>query len=227
MLTKQSQNEGLFTKTKFFKASLSLALVVIVSQGLICSPISAQGTLPPDEQSQIELQVEESVPDSNEQPFAVSPQKATLLSATLPGMGQIYIGRYWMVPIIYAGFATVGYLIYFNNNNYIDFRQAYLAAIDGNPNTNPDERFIRFRTDNLKQGMEFYRRNLELSIIGAVAVYVFNILDATVYAHLLDFDVGEDLTLNIQPSVIQPTGLQSFAHRPVPGIKLSFRINTP
>jgi len=227
MLTKPSKNGTVLTNTKVFKACLSLVSIVIVSQGLLCSPLIAQGALTPDEQSEVEIQVDETLLMVTYEPPAISPQKATLLAATLPGMGHIYIGRYWMVPIIYAGFATVGYIIYFNNSNYVDFRQAYLATIDGNPNTNPEERFRLFRTDNLRRGMEFYRRNLELSIIGAAAVYVFNILDATVHAHLLDFDVGEELTLNIQPSIIHPPAVQSFTQRPVPGIKLSFRINAP
>ena len=150
-----------------------------------------------------------------------SPQKATLLSATLPGMGQIYNGKYWKVPIIYAGFGAVAYFILFNNELYQDYRLAYVARIDGNPNTSPSEEFSRHATEVLQRGMNYYRRNLEISYIAGVALYVLNILDATVDAHLLDFDVGEDLSLHIQPSV---KGYQNIGNtKPVTGLTFTFR----
>ena len=227
MLTKQINNKGLQINTKVFKACFSLVLMAVVLSGMLVSPVFAQDVPPTDEHPEVEVQTELSEAIIPDEQLKHSPQKATLLSATLPGLGQIYNGKYWKVPIIYGLFAASGYAINFNNQNYQDFRQAYLATIDGNPNTNPDERFRLFRTDNLRLGMEFYRRNLEISILAAAAVYVLNILDATVDAHLLDFDVGEDLTLNVQPSIFQPPVDQMFAQRPVAGIKLSFRINMP
>jgi hypothetical protein len=152
-----------------------------------------------------------------------SPQKATLLSATLPGMGQIYNGRGWKVPIIYAGFGTIVYLVRFNNTNYQEFRQAYMARVDGNPNTIPDEKFEFYRTDNLKNGMNFYRRNLEITFIAAVALYVLNILDATVDAHLLDFDVGEDLALKLRPSLTPANQCNMTLQNPAAGFTLTLR----
>jgi hypothetical protein len=152
-----------------------------------------------------------------------SPQKATLLSATLPGMGQIYNGRAWKVPIIYAGFGTIAYFVRFNNTNYQEFRQAYMARVDGNPNTVPDEKFELYRTDNLKSGMNYYRRNLEITFIAAAALYVLNILDATVDAHLLDFDVGEDLTLKLRPSLNPAIQGNIALQNPTAGFTLTLR----
>lgn len=152
-----------------------------------------------------------------------SPQKATLLSATLPGMGQIYNGKAWKVPIIYAGFGTIAYAVMFNNTNYQEFRQAYMARVDGNPNTVPDEKFELYRTDNIRSGMNFYRRNLEISFIAAAALYVLNILDATVDAHLLDFDVGEDLALKFRPTITPPVQGNMTFRNPAAGFTLTLR----
>lgn len=150
-----------------------------------------------------------------------SPLKATMLSATLPGLGQAYNGRYWKIPIIYAGFGAVAYFVRFNNTEYQTFRRAYVARVDGNPNT-VDE-FPFYSTDQLQRATNFYRRNLEITYILGAALFVLNVLDATVDAHLIDFDVGEDLSMKLHPVVfpdINPTktGLNSFA-----GLKFTFR----
>jgi hypothetical protein len=152
-----------------------------------------------------------------------SPLKATMLSATLPGLGQAYNGRYWKIPIVYAGFGAVAYAVRFNNTEYQAFRRAYVARVDGNPNTVVDENLDVYSTDQLQRATNFYRRNLEITYILGAALYVLNILDATVDAHLLDFDVGEDLSMKLHPVVfpgVNPTnaGLNSFA-----GLRFTFR----
>jgi hypothetical protein len=145
-----------------------------------------------------------------------SPLKATMLSATLPGLGQAYNGRYWKIPIIYAGFGAVAWFVGFNNTEYQSFRRAYVARVDGNPNTVVDEKLDVYSTDQLQRATNFYRRNLEITYILGAALYILNILDATVDAHLIDFDVGEDLSMKLHPVVfpdvnpINP-GRNSFA----------------
>jgi hypothetical protein len=152
-----------------------------------------------------------------------SPQKATMLSATLPGMGQIYNGKYWKVPIIYGGFGLAAYFLRFNNHYYQIYRQAYMAKADGNPNTQPDERFALHPEDRLRSAMNYYRRGVEVTYIAAAALYILNVLDAAVDAHLLDFDVSEDLTLNIQPSVFSYQQPNTGAFNRSAGLKLTFR----
>ncbi len=154
-------------------------------------------------------------------PMEHSPLKATMLSATLPGLGQIYNGKYWKVPIIYATYAGVAYALNFNNTNYQRFRRAWVARVDGNPNTTDE--FPNRSTDVLLRATNYYRRNLELTYIVAAAVYVLNILDATVDAHLLDFDVGENLSMKLMPTIM-PTDLNNgFSQGSSAGITLSFR----
>lgn len=150
-----------------------------------------------------------------------SPLKATMLSATLPGLGQAYNGRYWKIPIIYAGFGAVAWFVGFNNNEYQTFRRAYVARVDGNPNT-VDE-LPRYSTDQLQRATNFYRRNLEITYILGAALYVLNILDATVDAHLIDFDVGEDLSLNLHPVVFPDVNPMNTDRNAFAGLRFTFR----
>lgn len=128
------------------------------------------------------------------------PARASMLSATLPGLGQIYNRRYWKVPIIYAGFGAIAYFVELNNGEYQKYRAAYFARVDGNPNTVDD--FPFYSTDVLQRAVNIYRRNLELTYLLGAALYLLNILDANVDAHLKDFDVGESLSFGIIPAVI-------------------------
>jgi hypothetical protein len=140
-----------------------------------------------------------------------SPRKAALYSAYLPGLGQIYNRKYWKLPIIYAGFGTLGYFIVFNNVKFNEFKQAYKDF--------PDHKLdypYPLTLEQIDRGMIFYKRYRDLSILGTLGFYLFQILDATVDAHLFDWDVGEDISLNVQPSLIPPslyTGTNSFGFR--------------
>ncbi len=129
--------------------------------------------------------------------FIPSPTKAAMLSATLPGLGQIYNRKYWKLPVIYTGFGALAYLLDFNNGEYRKWREAWISRVDGNPNTTDD--FPNHSTDWLERAMNHYRRNLEVTYLLAGALYLLNILDASVDAHLMNFDIGEDLSLGIEP----------------------------
>ncbi len=127
-----------------------------------------------------------------------SPARAAMLSATLPGFGQIYNKQYWKVPIIYAGFGALVYFIDMNTGYYQTYRTAYFYRVDENPHTT--DHFPNYSTDVLHRAMNHYRRNLELNYVLVAALYILNILDASVDAHLMDFDISEDLTMNITPA---------------------------
>lgn len=147
-----------------------------------------------------------------------SPRKATLYSAILPGLGQAYNKKYWKIPLIYAGFGAIGYFINWNNDNYQLFKIGYRHLTDTIPETqdylkieavrrnnyNLDD---RNQYNNLKDALvrqqDYYRRNRDLLIISMVAFYGLNIIDASVDAHLFDFDISDDLTMNWQPSMLQ------------------------
>ena len=144
-----------------------------------------------------------------------SPRKATIYSAVLPGLGQIYNKKYWKVPIIYAGFAALAYYIDLNNDYYVLYRQAYSDILDTDPNTNSfvaldidgvwdfeDESQVAQYTTRLNNAKELTRRNRDLVILGTVVFYAVNIIDATVDAHFFNFDVSDDLTFNWAPAPV-------------------------
>lgn len=128
-----------------------------------------------------------------------SPLMATVLSLGLPGAGQVYNRKVWKVPIIYAGLGATGYAIYFNNREYQRYRDGYLARVTGDPDLVQDEfTGTRFTAPVLREFRDFYRSNLELSVLGFAVVYLLNGVDAFVDAHLFEFDVSDDLGMRGQ-----------------------------
>jgi len=127
-----------------------------------------------------------------------SPRKATLYSAVLPGAGQVYNKKYWKVPIVYAGLGTAAYFIQTNNKSYQRFRKALVADLDEDPNTINDTGYNSSQLDELQ---EFYHRWRDISMLALAGVYVLQIIDAHVDAHLFTFDVSEDVSVTIHPSL--------------------------
>jgi len=210
--TKDSRPEGLALR----KTSRMLVIFLLLAGHGFGSLAQPSG---PNPASQNPTPTEDAG-NQHQQPFVPIPGRAAMLSAALPGLGQAYNRAYWKIPIIYAGFAGVAYAVHFNSNNYRIWRSAFVAKVDGNPNT--IDRYPSFSDASLRRVMEFYRRNLELSYIAGVALYLLNILDANVQAHLMDFDVGEDLTMQIGPSAM-PLALPGLQPVPSAGLKLTFR----
>ena len=130
-----------------------------------------------------------------------SPKKAALLSL-IPGAGQVYNKKYWKVPIIYAGLITSAYYINDNHNQYKAYKKAYLTRIDNDPHTT-DEYVGQYSSNDLIILKDFYRRNREISILCFVSVYILNIVDASVSAHLFDYDISENISLNLSPLSIK------------------------
>ena len=119
-----------------------------------------------------------------------------MYSALLPGAGQVYTKKYWKVPIIYAGLITSFYYIKENHNLYHLYKQTYLNRIEGN---RTDEFTNRYTDINLLTLTEHYRRNREVAALLFTLTYMLNIVDASVSAHLFDYDISEDISLHIQP----------------------------
>ena len=136
-----------------------------------------------------------------------SPKKATIMSAILPGLGQIYNRKYWKLPIIYGGFAGLVYSIGFADKRYQGFKEAFILRVDGDPATIDiyDPQLInnetKYSQDGLLQLKDYYRRNRDLSYILTAGLYILNIIDANVDAHFFDFDISKDLTLHVNPLI--------------------------
>ncbi|MBL7886000.1 MAG: hypothetical protein JNJ52_04575 [Flavobacterium sp.] len=126
----------------------------------------------------------------------LAPSKAAFYSAIFPGLGQVYNKKYWKVPIVYAAIGTGIYAYTWNNNKYHLYRDAYKNRLAGRPDD-----FSYLDNDRLIQGQKFYQKNRDLSAIITVALYILNIVDANVDAHLQQFNVNDDLTF--KPSLQQ------------------------
>ncbi|MCC6599552.1 MAG: hypothetical protein IT223_02645 [Crocinitomicaceae bacterium] len=122
-----------------------------------------------------------------------------MLAAALPGAGQIYNKKYWKLPILYAGFGVCTYFIADNTKNYHEWKNAYVASADGNPTTVPSIDPLKY---NLNKGQELYHRWLDISYMCLAGVYILQIIDANVDAHLFYYDVSRNLSMNIHPSLI-------------------------
>ena len=158
-----------------------------------------------------------------------SPTKATIMSACLPGLGQIYNRKWWKVPIVYAGLGGLGYLSY---RNYYEYR-SYLHAYEYNTGDLPEgvtlnehetELANRYAASQLQTYKESYRRDFEFFTILTVAWYGLNIVDACVDGHLYSYDISDDLSLTVDPYLRQqmetPIKIPQYAQ-----VGLSFQLN--
>ena len=136
----------------------------------------------------------------NYQGYATSVKKATTLSTICPGAGQFYNRSYWKVPIVLGGFATMAYMIDWNNRGYKRFKLAYDLVTDNNDLT-VDEFNGRYSADFLRNLRNNYRRNRDLCIILTGAFYLLNIIDAHVDAQLKDYDISDDLAVTVEPTL--------------------------
>jgi hypothetical protein len=127
-----------------------------------------------------------------------SPKKATLLSVALPGTGQLYNRKYWKAPIVYAALGTSIYFFTYNRIEYNKFRSAYIDRLDSTKTAPAWANGIP--TDRLRAESEQFRNRSEFAFIGVFLVYILQIVDATVDAHLFTFDVSDDLSLRLLPT---------------------------
>ena len=148
--------------------------------------------------------------DINKKIFIPNPTKATWLAVVFPGGGQIYNRKYWKLPIIYGGFAGCAYALSWNGKMYKDYSQAYLDIMDSNPNTKsyedllpPNATYNEEQLKNtLKRRKDMFRRYRDLSIFAFIGVYLISIIDAYVDAELSNFDITPDLSMKVEPTVI-------------------------
>jgi len=138
------------------------------------------------------------------------PGKAALYSAILPGLGQIYNKSYWKVPIIYAAVAGLGYYISYNHSNYLKYRQAVVVRRDTISTNDVDEftpQLVNYTNEqainSLSRARDKSRRQRDYSILYSFLAYGLNITEAYVHAHLKGFDISEDLTMQVQPTLLQ------------------------
>tara|TARA_A100001011_G_scaffold400842_1_gene519682 strand:+ start:3871 stop:4455 length:585 start_codon:yes stop_codon:yes gene_type:complete len=130
----------------------------------------------------------------------LTPSKAAFYSAIIPGLGQAYLGKAWKVPIIYAAIGASVYYFDVNNKEMNSYRKAYKRRLNGFFDDEYLETDIPITTDQLLIGMEFHKNYRDIAMILAALSYMLNILEANVSAHLLQFNVNDDLS--VSPNII-------------------------
>ena len=142
-----------------------------------------------------------------------NPKRAMWLALVLPGAGQIYNRKYWKLPIVYGGFVGCAYALRWNNQMYRDYSQAYLDLMDDDPNTQSYNQFLHLgaKIDDsnkaryqklFKSRKDTYRRWRDLSVFCLIGVYALSVIDAYVDASLSEFDISKDLSLRVEPTII-------------------------
>lgn len=177
-----------------FKQCVNIILLAMLF--MTCIPLYAQNTdTLKSQKSNTSKQEQDSLKPKH------SAKLASIMSACVPGLGQIYNKKYWKVPVLYAGLGTLGYFVVTNRNYYIDFKKAYQYRTDNDPLTTDKYANTSATPDQLKSFRDYYRHNLELSIILTAGLYIINIVDASVDAHLFNFDISDNLALNATPFI--------------------------
>jgi len=160
--------------------------------------------------------------------FKPEPLKATMLAVAFPGLGQVYNRKYWKIPIVYAGFGGIIYSISFNTTYHNRFMKAYQDFTDKIPETASYAEFIRgtdpseydpvlhpdtynpstssWVRDQLLLRVDYYKKYRDLSYIGIAAWYLLSILDANVDASLFNFDISNNLDLEVVPEQVPAPG---------------------
>ncbi|MFI3327756.1 MAG: DUF5683 domain-containing protein [Rikenellaceae bacterium] len=131
-------------------------------------------------------------------------KRATTLAMICPGAGQVYNKSYWKVPIVIGGFGTLIYVIDWNNRGYQRFKTAYnltYAYENGEYETPVDEFGGAYSSTYMKSLRQQYRRSRDLSIIMLAGLYILQIVDAHVDAHFKSFDISDNLSLSVEPTV--------------------------
>lgn len=148
------------------------------------------------------------------------PMRAVWLGAIVPGLGQIYNRSYWKIPIVYGGFMGCIYAITWTNSQYegykIAYRDLYFDRQNGTVSNDPSKSYISILPEGytidrmggvstyynrLKDWQNTTRRNRDLAIAATAIVYALTLIDAYVDAQLFDFDISDDLTLNVMPDL--------------------------
>lgn len=148
------------------------------------------------------------------------PGQALRRSAMVPGLGQIKNGKWWKVPFIYGGLVGAGLVFEFNQRYYKDILKELqyreLRSDDEPDRNNP--KYMNADDDALLRGLHFYRRSRDLSVLAGLGVYAINLIDAYVDAKFVRWDISDELTIKVKPSLQSLPMHASLV--PVPGIKL-------
>ncbi|WP_317192835.1 DUF5683 domain-containing protein [Aureivirga marina] len=148
----------------------------------------------------------------------LAPAKAAFYSAILPGLGQAYNKKYWKVPIVYAALGTTIYLYADNNDSYKRYREAYKLRIAGKRDEFTDANGNALLSlETLEQGQKTFKKNRDLALLSTIGIYLLQIVEASINAHLLQFDTSRNLS--VKPNV----QFDQFNYKPVVGATINLK----
>jgi len=165
-------------------------------------------------------------PKQNAAIHRIKPRTATMRSLMFPGLGQAYNHQYWKMPIVYGGFGVLGYL--FNNyrKEFLFWRDLWDKAYNNSSSQSISFTYKGRSYENVGQATlgrqtQQVMRYRNLNVILMAALWGLNVVDANVTAHLKTFDMSEDLSMRVEPTVLMaPVGPMA----PVPGVRVAFRL---
>jgi len=146
------------------------------------------------------------------------PAKATVYSLLLPGLGQIYNGEFWKVPIYWGLMAGSIHFVVDNNTQYIRWKNIYNQASSDDPDVEKPPQ----SAENAKYFRDSYRRLRDYSILAVAVSYLLQVIDANVFAYMQDFEVSEDISMKVAPSVI-PMDNYALAPQPAMGVSIGLK----
>jgi len=212
---------------------LLVFFILLVSTGVHSQIDSIKHQLPKDtvarlyDKSIVKVKVAQVTDSLKPKVFKPDPLRVVWMATILPGYGQILNKKYWKLPIVYGGFLGCAYAITWNSASYQSYKTAYLDILryqsdnsykvivdkDHNaisfyqilPKGISPERYggIIGYTAKLKQAQDGSRRYRDLSVIATIGFYALTIIDAYVDAQLYDFDISPDLSMHVQPALMQ------------------------
>lgn len=141
-----------------------------------------------------------------------NPGRATLYSALLPGLGQIYNGELFKVPIYWGCLLGSIHFLTTNNTNYKRFKRIHNeASMENSQSPISAETAVWYR--------DVYRRYRDYSIVATALFYFLQVIDANVFAYMHDFEVNDDISMKVEPAMIPPDN--AYALHSSPGTSLN------
>lgn len=160
------------------------------------------------------------IPTITDEPQKMHSPSTAILLSIVPGVGQIYNKKWWKVPIIYAGLGVSAYFIYTNASQMVIYQNEYFFRLHGAEEYYDPDLSEYVDPANILALKRNYQRNMEIAIGVCAIFYMLNLIDALVDAHLYYFDISDDLSLHLAPTILMP---EPRFHTFAPGISLKLK----
>jgi hypothetical protein len=205
----------------YSKILFVLLLMRFLTHGEVFSQVVEANSTPQDSSKKAIKKIP-AIKDSARIVIEAMPRRAALNSALLPGLGQINNKRWWKVPLVYGGFVGIGLVFEFNQRYYQVFLKEAQFRQE-NPGKTQNPLYAPYTTEGIISIKDSYRRNRDLSVLAGLGFYAINIIDAYVDAKFFRFDISDELSAKISPTLNQAP-IHAAGFSPVMGLKLKIAL---